>query len=203
MTASNARGADPLTVTDSSRQTLVRVLRVAFPHQTFPDGPYERTAAKIVEAAGQSTWSTLQLTQGLTSLDSLSGRAFADLGADEALKVLQQVEGTEFFGLIRRTAVVSLYDDPEVWEALGYEGSSFEKGGYIDRGFDDLDWLPSPRIEEYSGRETLVEVTPGTVSSGGPDRPLATAGPDTSVAAASHPGVAPQQAQDVVTKEDV
>ena len=42
---------------------------------------------------------------------------------------------------------MTLYSDPEVWELLGYEGPSFDKGGYIDRGFDDLDWLPDPRIE--------------------------------------------------------
>ena len=32
---------------------------------------------------------------------------------------------------------------------LGYEGASFDKGGYINRGFNDLDWLPEPRIEEH------------------------------------------------------
>ena len=47
--------------------------------------------------------------------------------------------------------MLNLYDDPEVWAALGCEGSSFDKGGYINRGFNDLDWLPEPRIEEYDG----------------------------------------------------
>ena len=56
------------------------------------------------------------------------------------------------------TTVVALYDDHEVWELLGYEGASFDKGGYIDRGFDDLDWLPDPRVEE-SGEE-LAECGP-------------------------------------------
>jgi hypothetical protein len=31
---------------------------------------------------------------------------------------------------------------------LGYEGPSFDKGGYLNRGFNDLDWLPDPRITE-------------------------------------------------------
>ena len=55
------------------------------------------------------------------------------------------------------TTVVALYDDHEVWELLGYEGPSFDKGGYLHRGFDDLDWLPDPRIEEYDG-EPRVEL---------------------------------------------
>ena len=28
-----------------------------------------------------------------------------------------------------------------VWAHIGYEGSSFERGGYLQRGFDDIDWL--------------------------------------------------------------
>ena len=49
-----------------------------------------------------------------------------------------------FFKLVHATTVVALYDDHEVWELLGYEGPSFDKGGYLHRGFDDLDWLPRP-----------------------------------------------------------
>ena len=30
----------------------------------------------------------------------------------------------------------------EGWKKLGYEGSSAEHGGYLHRGFDDIDWLP-------------------------------------------------------------
>lgn len=46
--------------------------------------------------------------------------------------------------------VVFTYSDREVWTVLGCEGESSDKGGYVDRGFDDLDWLPDPRIEEMS-----------------------------------------------------
>ena len=37
-----------------------------------------------------------------------------------------------------------LYNNPQVWQAFGYEGEAFEYGGYIERGFDDLGWLPDP-----------------------------------------------------------
>ncbi len=37
--------------------------------------------------------------------------------------------------------MVSLYNQQEVWAILGYEGESASKGGYINRGFDDIDWL--------------------------------------------------------------
>ena len=69
--------------------------------------------------------------------------------------------GTPFFALVHATTVVALYDDHEVWDLLGYEGSSFDKGGYLDRGFDDLDWLPDPRVEEFDGppRVELVDAS--------------------------------------------
>jgi len=34
--------------------------------------------------------------------------------------------------------------DPALWKTLGYQGSSIEHGGYLYRGFDDIDWLPQP-----------------------------------------------------------
>ena len=183
-----------LTLTDDARATLVRVLHVVFPHDNVPEGPYERSADAVIAAANASTWSRLSLVQGLDSLAGLTGDGFLELDEADAAKILRHVEGTEFFGLIRRTAVVSLYDDPEVWSALGYEGSSFDKGGYIDRGFDDLDWLPDPRVEEYDGPEQLVEVVAIVPGADGSATGQTQASP--SMAQASHPGVAPQQARD-------
>lgn len=144
--------------TDAARQALVRVLRVAFPHGGFPSGPYERTTDKIIADANASTWFRMILLQGLRTLDCLSGGSFVDLGEQDAMKVLKHIEHTEFFGFVRRTTVLTLYDDHEVWDALGYEGPSFDKGGYLHRGFDDLDWLPEPRVTEYEGPDRIVEV---------------------------------------------
>src|ERR1700732_2043427 len=33
-------------------------------------------------------------------------------------------------------------DQEALWPKFGYEGSSAEHGGYIKRGFNDIDWLP-------------------------------------------------------------
>jgi hypothetical protein len=35
-----------------------------------------------------------------------------------------------------------LYDNAGLWKHIDYPGSSKEHGGYINRGFDDIDWLP-------------------------------------------------------------
>jgi hypothetical protein len=58
------------------------------------------------------------------------------------VQVLRAVETTAFFQKLRGDLVVSLYNQKEVWPKFGYEGSSFEHGGYLHRGFNDIDWLP-------------------------------------------------------------
>ena len=57
-------------------------------------------------------------------------------------QILQALEATPFFGRLRGDLVVSLYNQKEVWPIFGYEGASYDKGGYIERGFNDIDWLP-------------------------------------------------------------
>ena len=52
------------------------------------------------------------------------------------------MDGTPFFGAVRGDIVVSLYNNPLAWRHFGYEGPSFDDGGYLERGFDDIGWLP-------------------------------------------------------------
>jgi hypothetical protein len=135
-------------LSDRERQTLIAVLRCAYPHNNFPDGPYDRTADAVLDAARSDPRTTAQLVQGLADLDQLRDAPFAQLPHDQALALLRSVQDTPFFVAIINTAVVALYNDHEVWDVLGYEGPSFDQGGYINRGFNDLDWLPDPRVTE-------------------------------------------------------
>src|SRR3954452_7750487 len=132
------------------QRTLTAMIRAMFPHANFPDGPYERTAAAIVEAAQNDVRMTGQLAQGIPVLDVAAGAPFADLDAETAGAVVRGMSGTAFFEAVRSQTILTLYNDPEVWSLLGWEGPSFGQGGYLQRGFDDLDWLPDPRVEEES-----------------------------------------------------
>lgn len=140
------------------RANLIKLLRTAYPHAQFPDGPYERTADKILDQVHESVWHCTLLSRGLRTLDGAAGAPFRELDDVAASRVLNDIADAEFFVFIRGVAVPILYDDHEVWDALGYEGESFSKGGYLNRGFNDLDWLPDPRIEEYDGPEEFIEV---------------------------------------------
>jgi hypothetical protein len=158
-TAGPPEGGAQLTDSDRARTVLVRLLRVAYPHERFPDGPYERTAAAIEDAARANAADDRALTQGLAALDRAAGGDFLALDDAAAEGLLRDRADEYFFRRIRSTAAVVLYDAADVWELVGYEGPSYALGGYVDRGFDDLDWLPHPRIEEYLGepRVELVE----------------------------------------------
>ena len=124
-------------VSEHALDTTVRVARVMFPHDMLPDIAYAKVV-KALEAEAET------IEQGVTALDDPT--PFLELGADAQLEAVRRLEGTEYFELVRSTAVVELYDNPLVWQALGYEGPSAHLGGYLHRGFDDLDWLPDPPI---------------------------------------------------------
>jgi hypothetical protein len=128
-------------------RTLTAMVRRMFPHERFPDGPYERCAAAIRDAAQADVRTKAQLEEGLRALVA---RRFGDMDADAAMACLKEISGSSFFAFVQSTVVTTLYDDHEVWALLGYEAGSFAKGGWVDRGFNDLDWLPEPRIEEAS-----------------------------------------------------
>lgn len=134
-------------LSEASRRTLFRVVRAAFPHAKFPDGPYQRSMDAVIAAADADPRFLAQLIQGLDDLDAQREQSFADLDEETATAVLRGADGAPFLTGIVDSVVVTLYSDPEVWELIGYEGPSFDQGGYLHRGFDDLDWLPEPQIE--------------------------------------------------------
>jgi hypothetical protein len=122
--------------------TITAAARNVYPHDALPDDVYARVSEKLAEAAREDSAVARTIEDGVSALNS--GRPFAELSADEQLKTLQEIEGSDFFELVRSTAVVEVYSDPRTWQLVGYEGPSFDKGGYIERGFNDLDWLPDP-----------------------------------------------------------
>jgi|SRR5215207_7250918 len=124
-------------LSEHALETTLRVARVMFPHDMLPDIAY----AKVVKALEPEAET---LEQGVAALDE--GGRFVDLDEAAQEAAVAAAEGSDYFELVRSTAVVELYDNPLVWKAFGYEGPSVHLGGYLHRGFDDLDWLPDPPI---------------------------------------------------------
>jgi hypothetical protein len=133
-------------MSDHARATALAAARVMFPHDNLPDEAYAKVVDQL-EADAQGDESIApSIDQGVAQLDD-GGTPFVELDADAQLERLTAAEGTPLFDLLKATAVVELYDNPLVWKAFGYEGPSAHLGGYIDRGFNDLDWLPEPHLE--------------------------------------------------------
>ena len=154
-------GEPPRPALDENQMaTLVRLLRAMYPHPQFPDGPYRRCAEAVRDNA------QTDLVEGLSRLDEMFGGPIRDADDETALRFIEKLGEDHCVVAVHGVAVNTLYDDHEVWNILGYEGASFEKGGYINRGFNDLDWLPEPRITEYEG-DPRVENVPLAQNAGG------------------------------------
>jgi hypothetical protein len=123
---------------------ILKVTRGIFPHDTLDDAVYALVVKDLDAAAAQDPAVASLLRDGLAQLDVMAGGdwAYLDYLARENLVI--KMAGTDFFEKIRGTSVVSLYNNEMAWAHFGYEGPSYQLGGYFDRGFQDLDWLPDP-----------------------------------------------------------
>jgi hypothetical protein len=142
-----AWAADTTALTPSTMKTLVKVARDIYPHDFLVDS-YYITAVKPWDgkAAKDPAVKTL-LEDGVRRLDQDArdrhNAAYAQVPWEaDRVVLLQGIEQTDFFKKLRSDLVVSLYNQEELWPKFGYEGSSAEHGGYIKRGFNDIDWLP-------------------------------------------------------------
>ena len=135
------------TLSKAEGETLMAMGRVLYPHKKLPDAVYALLAKDLdAKAAGDATAAT-QIRDGVKSLDQAAGGSFAKAAAPRKLQIVKAMEGQPFFNTVRGQCVTSLYDNDMAFAALGYPGSSWEKGGYITRGFQDLKWLPAPSAQ--------------------------------------------------------
>lgn len=129
------------TITPAQMATLMQMARDIYPHDQVPDRNYA-VAVKGYDSAEQKAL----VDAGLAELDAAAkaqGHAdYVSIGWEEdRVKVLQAIEASVFFQTVRAGLVTGLYNQKDIWPIFGYEGESFSKGGYIDRGFNDIDWL--------------------------------------------------------------
>lgn len=122
--------------------TITRVVRDMFPHRNVPVLKFRDFAARLVTTADSPT--AAMLTQGCAELDRRAGGAWRTLDSKRRRGILEGMGGTPFFSAVRTGGLLALYTDLDVTRRFGYEGPSLEKGGYLLRGFNDLDWLPEP-----------------------------------------------------------
>jgi hypothetical protein len=127
--------------------TLLRLARVLYPHDQLGDMYYAVVVEALdAEARDDAATATL-LDEGLARLDGALGVPFTDLSEGTRTDVVERLIDDPFVQKVRGTTVVQLYNNKLVWRHFGYEGSSAELGGYLERGFQDLGWLETPPPE--------------------------------------------------------
>lgn len=121
--------------------TLIQMARDIYPHDHVADEYY------VVAVKGYDTAeNAADVEAGVAALDAVAvgaGNAsyLAAAWEKDRVALLRSIEHSPFFQRIRGGLVTGLYNQKAVWPLFGYEGESFSKGGYIERGFDDISWI--------------------------------------------------------------
>lgn len=136
--AGRAWAADLTAFTSSEGAMLMAVARTIAPHDKLDDAAYALVVRAVDSDATVSKNLQDTFRQGLTQL----GAKFVNAKEDERVEALKKIETSEFFQTMRLKTLQVLYASPIAYAYFGYEGEAFSKGGYLQRGFNDLRWLP-------------------------------------------------------------
>lgn len=127
---------------------VLSIARTVAPHDSLEDAAYAIVVRSIdLDVAGNPSTRAL-VTAGLAGL----GDGFAAATEPARVQMLTAIEQSEFFRFMRSRTLATLYSTELAYAHFGYEGEAFSKGGYLARGFDQLDWLPDVPLEDSGPR---------------------------------------------------
>ena len=122
---------------------LLSVSRTLFPHDFIDDQQYMKIVAALDSKAAADKDVAATLKSALKGFPD----DFPARGEAHREDYLRTLETTAFFRVVYQETLMGLYGDAAVATVLGDEGSSVEHGGYVQRGFDDISWLPAAKTE--------------------------------------------------------
>ncbi len=126
------------TLSTTEGAALMAVAGTIAPHDTLAEAAYALTVKAIDAECARDAPTLAMLREGLAQL----GTEFATATEATRVRVLTAMESSPFFKFLRYQTLSNLYASPLAYDHFGYEGESFSKGGYLQRGFNDLRWLP-------------------------------------------------------------
>jgi hypothetical protein len=144
--ASEAWGLEVKALKPETARTLIKLARDIYPHDRLADKFYAVAVKGYDDKSAKDPATLAKFEGGVAALDAAAkaahGVAYADVGWEaQRVALLRQMQDGGFFQSVRSDLVVSLYNQKEVWPLFGYEGESASKGGYVNRGFNDIQWL--------------------------------------------------------------
>ncbi|WP_081159611.1 Twin-arginine translocation pathway signal [Ensifer aridi] len=139
----NAWGLEATALSPETVATLILIARDIYPHDQLADRFYAIAIKGQDTRAAKDASHKALIEDGVADLDKRAGSGgYRGLSWErDRVAILREIETTPFFQAVRGDLVVSLYDQKELWPIFGYEGESYSEGGYIDRGFNDIEWL--------------------------------------------------------------
>jgi hypothetical protein len=141
---SRAWALELTTLSSAQGDALLQMGKVLYPHKGLPDAVYALLAKDLDAAAGKDPQKAQMLRDGVAALDKAAGGSFVAASDATKLEAVKSLQGTPFFNAARGQCITSLYDNEMAFAHFGYPGPSWDKGGYVQRGFNDLKWLPDP-----------------------------------------------------------
>jgi hypothetical protein len=132
---------------ESQAQTTLAFARTLYPHATLPDAVYALVVKALDGKAKGDPKTAALIADGCGSLDHAAGGSFTAAEPGARLAAATALAATPYFGLVRSTCITALYDNAMAYAHFGYEGPSWDRGGYLKHGFNDLTWLPEPSAD--------------------------------------------------------
>ncbi|MFM0513352.1 tat (twin-arginine translocation) pathway signal sequence [Paraburkholderia sp. RL17-373-BIF-A] len=124
-------------------EVILAFTRQLYPHPTLDNAVYALVVKDLDAKAKADPAVRQQLADGVKQLDAQAGSDWLKRTPSDQAKDVASLAGTPFFNTIRSTAVVSLYANTMAYAHFGY-GASEGDGGYLNKGFNSLSWLPNP-----------------------------------------------------------
>ena len=119
---------------------MLAMARQLFPHDQLGDEYYWVVVESIDKDMAGSPELATRIRDGLAKLNQAAGGDFTAIDANKQVETMKKLEDTPFFSDMLNKTQSYFYGSAAVWPKFGYGGSSWEKGGYINRGFNDVTW---------------------------------------------------------------
>ncbi len=122
---------------ESDLQLLAGVAYDLFPFNDLDPMLYVTVAQRVLALDSPAVAEAIAMLR-----ENNGSTPWLEVDETQRIALLTSLEQSAFFGTMRATSIEVLFRDPAVFALQGYGGSAIEQGGYINRGFADITWLP-------------------------------------------------------------
>ena len=123
-------------------KTLEALIANWFPLNGVPSIAYKQVADEVW-AESESDSEFLQTIANIQQkLDETAGGDWLSSAQVHQREAMAHYENDPWFAAFQFRAHLKFFERKDVWQSIGYQGPSVEQGGYINRGFNDISWLP-------------------------------------------------------------